>query len=154
MPLIFQAFIDSMSMSNNTLTYKELIQSVREYMRRNKFRHRPQLSSSHKIDINLQFHPSLNSYYHHPPFQGLGTLSESAPLEGSSPLKTVGTHPGLLPTTPSSSSLRRQSPPNAVFASSVVGQPTAQSVVDNHPLPPANIPEAFGVQLVQTKMLR
>ncbi|KAN0116459.1 hypothetical protein V8E52_005840 [Russula decolorans] len=77
---------------------------------------------------------------------GFGILAESAPLEGSSPPKTVGTHPGLLPTTTplSSSSLRRQPPPNAVFASSVVGQPTAQSVVDNHPLPLANIPEAFG----------
>ncbi|KAN0107234.1 hypothetical protein V8E52_010365 [Russula decolorans] len=88
----------------------------------------------------------MNSYHYHPVFQGFGILAESAPLEGPSPPKTVGTHPGLLPTTTplSSSSLRRQPPPNAVFASSVVGQPTAQSVVDNHPLPLANIPEAFG----------
>ena len=31
--------------------------------------------------------PSLDSYHHHPLFQGLGTLAESVPLEGSSPFQ-------------------------------------------------------------------
>jgi len=50
-----RAFIDSMRKSNNILAYKELIQRVREYMKENKFRQRPQLSSSHEIDTDLQF---------------------------------------------------------------------------------------------------
>jgi hypothetical protein len=58
---IFQAFIDSMTRSNNTLTYKDLIHGVRyvrlvvsptrtyaivisEYMKRNKFPQKPQVS--------------------------------------------------------------------------------------------------------------
>jgi len=68
MPSIFQAFIDSMRMSNNTLTYKELIQSVRyarlvvsltrtltivisEYMKSNRLRQRPQVR--HLLEIAL-----------------------------------------------------------------------------------------------------
>jgi hypothetical protein len=49
------AFIESVRTLGHTLTYKELLCSVRDYMRRHGFPQRPQLSSSYEIDTRRQF---------------------------------------------------------------------------------------------------
>ncbi|KAN0120868.1 Peptidase C14, caspase domain containing protein [Russula decolorans] len=49
------AFIDSMMNANDTLSYKALIRSVLDYMRRHGFEQKPQLSTSYEIDTNLPF---------------------------------------------------------------------------------------------------
>ncbi|KAI0274152.1 hypothetical protein BGY98DRAFT_995797, partial [Russula aff. rugulosa BPL654] len=50
----------------------------------------------HPSDL-LRLYPSLNSYHDDPLFQGLGTLVESAPLEGYSLLQDCGDAPGASP---------------------------------------------------------
>lgn len=49
------AFIESVRTLGDTLTYKELLCSVRDYMRRHGFPQRPQLSSSYEIDTYCRF---------------------------------------------------------------------------------------------------
>jgi len=49
------AFIDCMTKFGNNLTYKELIQDLREEMKRRRFRQQPLLSCSHPLDTSRQF---------------------------------------------------------------------------------------------------
>jgi len=50
-----RAFIDCMTEFGNDVTYRQLIRNVCEYMQRDGFPQRPQLSSTHRIDTNLRF---------------------------------------------------------------------------------------------------
>jgi len=54
-----RAFIDCMTEFGNNVTYRQLIWNICEYMQRDGFPQRPQLSSSHRIDTNLWFVPRL-----------------------------------------------------------------------------------------------
>jgi len=49
------AFIETVKKFGDTLTYKELLWSVRDYMTMHRYPQRPQLSTSHEIDTNLPF---------------------------------------------------------------------------------------------------
>jgi len=49
------AFIESVRTLGDTLTYKALLWSVRDYMRRHRFPQQPQLSSSYEIDTQIRF---------------------------------------------------------------------------------------------------
>jgi len=49
------AFVECMNAYSNNVTYRELIQSLRNYMKTCGFPQRPLLSSSHEIDTNLPF---------------------------------------------------------------------------------------------------
>jgi len=51
------AFIESVRTLGHNLTYKELLCSVRDYMRKHEFPQRPQLSSSYEIDTRRRFTP-------------------------------------------------------------------------------------------------
>ncbi|KAI9450157.1 caspase domain-containing protein [Lactarius psammicola] len=50
-----KAFIEYMKSSGNVGTYYDIIRSLRSYMYANGFQQRPQLSSSHSIDISQRF---------------------------------------------------------------------------------------------------
>jgi len=50
-----RAFLDCMKPYRNNITCKELIGSVREYMKRRRYPQQPQLSSSHPMDTNRRF---------------------------------------------------------------------------------------------------
>jgi len=49
------AFVECMNAYKNNVTYRELIQSLRDYMKANGCPQRPLLSSSHEIDTGLRF---------------------------------------------------------------------------------------------------